>query len=44
MDETWEGPFKVMEVDEEVGGYKLREAGGQEGGRWVGSYQALEVG
>ena len=21
------GPFKVMEVDEEVGGYKLREAG-----------------
>ena len=27
LDETWEGPFKVMEVDEEVGGYKLREAG-----------------
>ena len=27
LDETWEGPFKVMEVDEEVGGYKLREVG-----------------
>ena len=35
---------RLWKLNEEVGGYKLREAGGQEGGRGVGFYQALEVG